>query len=130
MSDKKANTLTVADSDKAYKEYSNIAGQVNRNACYAAIALIWALKSEAFTSKEFTVAILFFSSIFFDVLTYIVPSYIWFFYHRSVERKYTKSALFSAPAYINWPYNILSFFRFIFSFIGSIFLLQILWAKF
>ncbi len=125
----KANTTTVGEVLQAYQDYSKISGQLTRNASYSAIAVIWAMKGKNLITIEEDILFFFFLTILIDLLTYLIPSYIWMFYHRNIESSKEKLESFSLPRWINWPYNILSSLRYIFFGLGAWKLVSYLLAR-
>lgn len=111
-------TLSVEKCQSAYQDLSSVAGQTVRQAGYAGIALIWALKDDHGIPPALRGAgVLLFFALGMDMLTYIVPSYIWAIYGRYMEHSINKDKQakpeFLAPVWINFPYMGLSALRYV-----------------
>lgn len=112
--------MKVKECRDAYQDYSGVAGQIVRQAGYAGIAMIWALK-DSNTNMAFSLKIgglFFFIALFFDFMTYVICAWIWGIYAYVKEKTVSETKSFKAPEIINWPYIVLSTCRYLFTIAG------------
>jgi len=109
------------DAHKYYETNSSKLSNINRQLCFAGIAIIWifvtkssAPKPELLLPKELLIPLkLFVMSLSFDILQYLSATVIWGLYHRYKEASVGRECGFSAPMFFNWP-SILFFFAKVF----------------
>lgn len=124
--------LTVQEARKAYQELSGKAGELVRQAGYAGIAMIWALKppTEAVPAVLVKAGFYLFLALAADLFTYIIPAYIWAAYARYKETRVTEGSKFVAPMTINWPYIAFALLRYVFIVVAYSMILKYLWVYF
>ncbi len=121
--------MKLSDAREHYYTFSGKLSDVNRQLCFAGIAVIWifALRDESGNYSipiDLNVPLLFFVfGLVFDLLHYLSSSISWGIFHRIKEKSGVgEDAEFKAPRWINWAPNIL-FYGKVFSSVIAYYLL-------
>jgi len=106
---KSAASLTTGEVKETYEALSGIASGIVRQLSLAGIALIWLFKTGAPSApvlepQLLRAAFFIFIALSFDLLQYLVGTFIWHRYFLLKERERTPpDKTFDAPNWLNWP---------------------------
>ena len=122
--------MTVDEGYERSTEASSKASEINRKLAFAGIAIIWVFKIDAGAGRQivppelFLPGILLVVSLALDLLHYVLKSEIWY----RITRKYEKADTleFPVPPWINYPGDILYWFKIIATIIAYILLFRFL----
>lgn len=124
--------MILEDARQHYYTFSGSLSNVNRQLCFAGIAVIWIFASKNVEGSYTLPSSLMFPLGFFvlglalDLLHYIVASATWGTFHRLREKSgIGENTDFGAPWYINFTPNILFWFKVFSTLIGYGALLKI-----
>ena len=104
--------MKIADTLKAYKDFSTKASDTTRALALAGIAVVWVFRvkradapTNIFLDSELVLpATLFVLALALDVFQYVYAAAAWGIFHRVLEHnKISQDKEFMAPATINWP---------------------------
>ncbi len=105
--------MILQDARENYYTFSATLSSVNRQLCFAGIAVIWIFSVEhkngvhSLDHDLFIPLGLFVLGLALDLLHYMVASALWSYCHRSKEKKGVKEdEEFKVSYLINWPSNI------------------------
>lgn len=122
--------MKLKDAREAYYEYTGKLSDVNRQLCFAGIAVIWifAVKEDSggvtISSQLLLPLGCFVLGLTFDLLQYTVQSVSWGVFHRSKENSgISEEDEIGAPAWINWAPDWLMCLKVLFTLLGYIALL-------
>lgn len=102
--------MKLSDALNNYYAFSASLSTVNRQLCFAGIAVVWIFVLEGDSGEKILPSGLIFPlgafvvGLGFDLMHYVSASLIWGLYHRHKEKSgISAEADFGAPHYINWP---------------------------
>ncbi|ERJ18734.1 hypothetical protein SSPSH_002227 [Salinisphaera shabanensis E1L3A] len=102
--------MELQTAQDAYKNLSGKLSDINRQLCFAGIAVVWifAVSNESGSYRLPNTMLVplgaFVTGLLFDLLQYVVSTIIYGTLHRSRERKnFALDEDIKAPAFINWP---------------------------
>lgn len=98
------------EATETYRDHSGRLSDVNRQLCFAGIAVVWIFvikqpSGNIFCEKGLVLPLVcFVSSLALDLLQYIVATLFWGIFQRVKEKSNIKEdTVFYAPRWINWP---------------------------
>lgn len=125
--------MNLSDARETYYFYSGKLSDINRNICFAGIAVVWIFVTKVSTSeikleKEFLVPlILFVISLALDLLQYLTSTITWSMFHRIKEKSdIQEDSDFKAPRWFNWPPLIMFYLKVFATISGYAVLLKII----
>jgi len=125
--------MNLEDARQHYYTHTASLSSVNRQLCFAGIAVVWIFAVEgadgAYSLPTSLVIPLscFVLGLAFDLCQYIISSASWGLYHRHIEKSgIGEEADFGAPRQINWAPNLFFWLKPCATLIGYISLLVIL----
>jgi hypothetical protein len=125
--------MLLEDARQHYYSHTGSLSNVNRQLCFAGVAVVWIFSIEATNGSHSLPAELFSPlkcfvlGLAFDLCQYITASASWGIYHRYKEKTgISDEEPFGAPREINWLPNICLWLKSISTLIGYYYLFDIL----